>query len=120
MKVLVLEENEKVTQIYKKIFEQKKIIVNFSKNETELLQRFGDEYDYFILENPILASKLLLNEKHQNSVESKIIILSSFFSKNSEISNVPKETSDLLEKPFAMISVLSKLEIDLRKKAITA
>ena len=118
MKVLVLEENDQVIQIYKKIFEQKEILADFLKNESEFKQKFIEEYDYFIIENPI-TQKFLLDKDHQKMCN-RIIVLSSYFKKTSEISNVPKETIDILEKPFAMITVLSKIEIDLHKKTITA
>ena len=118
MKVLVLEENEKIVDLYKKIFEQKKIQADFLKKVPEFFQKFREDYDFFILENPILASKFLLDKNHQKMFNNKIIVLSAFINKSSEISNVSKETRDILEKPFAMITLLSKLEIDLHKKAI--
>ena len=49
----------------------------------------------------------------------KFIDLSPYLDNNALISNVPKETSDILEKPFAMLTILSKLELNLIKKEIT-
>ena len=114
MRVLVLEENDRVTKLYKKIFQQKKINVEFLKDEAEYAQRSSEYYDLIILENPKFEFRFL----DKNHSKNKVIYLSSFFNENSEISNVAKETREMLEKPFAMITLLSKLEIERLKKEI--
>ena len=51
MKLLVLEQNELVSKIYKKIFDEKQYIADYAKNESECIEKFDENYDYVVLED---------------------------------------------------------------------
>ena len=108
MKLLVLEQNELVSNIYKKIFDEKHYIADFAKNESECIEKFDENYDYVVLEN----SKLVVLEEKMRKINpsQKILSLAPFLSSDgpSEL----KETRDLIEKPFAILTLFGKLEIE--------
>ncbi len=108
MKLLVLEQNELVSNIYKKIFEQKQYISDYAKNESECIEKFDKNYDYVVLENSKLGN---LEEKIRKIKPSqKILSLAPFMS--SDGPTELKETQDLIEKPFAILTLFGKLEIE--------
>ena len=105
MKLLVLEQNERVSKIYKKLFDEKKYNADFVKDESEFLAKYNKNYDYVVLENlDSLECKI-----RQIKPEQEILPLFSFLS--SDIPQNFKETLDIIEKPFAIISMLAQLEI---------
>ena len=108
MKLLVLEQNELVSNIYKKIFDKKQYIADYAKNESECIEKFDENYDYVVLEN----SKLVVLEEKMRKINpsQKILSLAPFLSSDgpSEL----KETQDLIEKPFAILTLFGKLEIE--------
>src|SRR3989304_1902368 len=99
MKLLVLEQNELVSKIYKKIFEEKKYDADYARNDLECLERFDKNYDYVVLENSNLGT-----------LEQKILSLSQYI--NSECAPELKETRELIEKPFAVLTMISRLELE--------
>ena len=108
MKLLVLEQNELVSNIYKKIFEQKQYISDYAKNESECIEKFDENYDYVVLENSKQGG--LEEEIRKIKPSQKILSLAPFMS-----SNAPTElkaTQDLIEKPFAILTLFGKLEIE--------
>jgi DNA-binding response OmpR family regulator len=117
MKILVLEENEIITNIYKKIFAKKEILAEFVNNESKFLEKVEENFDFFILENP--NSSDISYDKIQDLQNSeKFIYLSSYIQKNEDVSHISKEVRDIIEKPFAMVSLLSKLDFISMKKAV--
>ena len=120
MKVLVLEDDSKISNIYQKIFNEKKIEADFVVNEPDFMDKADEQYDYLILEKPLSVQNGFLEkqEKDRNH-DQNFLFLSSVIPKNNQSFNLRKETRDLLEKPFAMIALLAKLELNLQKKAIT-
>ena len=108
MKLLVLEQNEAVSKIYQKIFDEKKYIADYAKDESECLEKFDENYDYVVLEDQKLGS---IEEKIRSTKPSqKILSLAPFMNSESPIKF--KETKDLIEKPFAILTLLGKLEIE--------
>ena len=108
MKLLVLEQNELVSNIYKKIFDEKQYIADYAKNESECIEKFDENYDYVVLENSKLGG--LEEEIRKIKPAQKILSLAPFMS-----SNAPTElkaTQDLIEKPFAILTLFGKLEIE--------
>jgi len=108
MKLLVLEQNELVSNIYKKIFEQKQYIANYAKNESECIEKFDENYDYVVLENSKLVG--LEEEIRKIKPSQKILSLAPFMSSNA--ATELKVTQDLIEKPFAILTLFGKLEIE--------
>ncbi len=88
MKLLVLEQNELVSNIYKKIFDE--------------------NYNYVVLENSKLG--FLEEEIRKIKPSQKILSLEPFM--NSDCPTELKETQDLIEKPFAILTLFGKLEIE--------
>lgn len=108
MKLLVLEQNERVSNIYKKIFEEKKYFADYAKNELECIEKFDENYDYVVLED--LKSGVLEEKIRKIKPSQKILSLAPYM--KSEGSLEFKETKDLIEKPFAILTLFGKLEIE--------
>ena len=108
MKLLVLEQNELVSKIYKKIFEEKKYDADYARNDAECLERFDKNYDYVILENSNLGT--LEQKIRKIKPGQKILSLSQYI--NSEGPSELKETRELIEKPFAVLTMISSLELE--------
>ncbi len=108
MKLLVLEQNDIVSNIYKKIFDKKQYIADYAKNESECIEKFDENYDYVVLDNSKLG---FLEEKIRKIKPSqKILSLAPFMSSNGPPEL--KETQDLIEKPFAILTLFGKLELE--------
>ncbi len=108
MKLLVLEQNDIVSNIYKKIFDKKQYIADYAKNESECIEKFDENYDYVVLDNSKLR---FLEEKIRKLKPSqKILSLAPFMSSNGPPEL--KETQDLIEKPFAILTLFGKLELE--------
>ena len=118
MKVLILEQSEQISNIYKKLFDKKQIESEIVKNEFEFFEKCENDYDFHILECQKATKNFFPNDYIKN-MNKKFIDLSPYLENNAQISRIPKETSDILEKPFAMLTILSKLELNLIKKEIT-
>jgi DNA-binding response OmpR family regulator len=108
MKLLVLEQNELVSKIYKKIFEEKKYDADYVRNDLECLERFDKNYDYVVLENS--NSGTLEQKIRKIKPDQKILSLSQYI--NSEGPSELKETLELIEKPFAVLTMISSLELE--------
>ena len=117
MKVLILEQSEQISNIYKKLLDKKQIESEIVKNEFDFFKKCVNDYDYRILECKKTSKKNFLGD-YIKKMSKKFIDLSPYLDNNTQNSNLPKETSDILEKPFAMITLLSKLELNLIKKEI--
>ena len=108
MKLLVLEQNELVSKIYKKIFEEKKYDADYVRNDLECLERFNKNYDYVVLEGS--NSGTLEENIRKIKPDQKILSLSQYI--NSEVPPDLKETRELIEKPFAVLTMISRLELE--------
>ena len=109
MKLLVVEQNELVSKIFKKIFDEKQYEVDFAKNDSECLERFSQNYDYIVVENSQTNPSVSLEQKiRQIKPTQKFFSLSHYI--NYEGPAALKETQDLIEKPFAMLTMVAKLE----------
>jgi len=108
MKLLVLEQNELVSNIYKKIFDKKQYIADYAKNESECIEKFDENYDYVVLED--LKSGSIEEKLRKIRPSQKILSLAPYI--KSDCPADLKETQDLIEKPFAILTLFSKLEIE--------
>ena len=108
MKLLVLEQNEVISNIYKKIFDEKKFIADYAKNESECIEKFDENYDYVVLED--LKSGVLEEKIKKIKPSQKILSLEPYMDSNGPVKL--KETRDLIEKPFAILTLFGKLEIE--------
>jgi len=119
MKFLVLEQSERITNIYNKFFYKKKYDVDFTKNESECIKKFYDsqeldnesKFDFVILEDScrLLDGNSLEDKIRECNPDQKIFLLSSYM--NLDKSELSKETQEIIEKPFAMITLLEYIEI---------
>jgi len=108
MKLLVLEQNELVSNIYKKIFDKKQYIADYAKNESECLEKFDENYDYVVLDD--LKSGSLEEKIRKIRPSQKILSLAPYIKSDGPADL--KETQDLIEKPFAILTLFGKLEIE--------
>jgi len=126
MKFLVLEQSEQITNIYKKFFHKKNHDVDFVKNESECIKKFYDsqrldnesKFDFVILEDScrFLDGVPLEDKIRDLNADQKIFLLSSYM--NLDKSELSKETQEIIEKPFAMITLLGYIEIVWSKEMI--
>ena len=109
MKLLVVEQNELVSKIFKKIFDEKQYHADFAKHDSECLDRFAPHYDYVVVENSQANPSLLLEQKiRQVKPSQKFFSLSEYI--NYEGPESLRESKNLIEKPFAMLTMVAKLE----------
>lgn len=116
MKALVLEQNERIIQLYKSIFMQKKYEVEFVSDSLSCIDRFvakSSQYDLVILEKPIRTNidTNLEDEIRVANPDQRVFFLSPYMTPREEEFNSVKETLDLIDKPFALVNLLSQLEI---------
>ena len=107
MKLLVLEQNELVTNIYKKIFDEKNFLAEYAKTESECIDKFDENYDYVVLES--LAGHIEEKIRKVKPTQ-KILSLEPYMKK--DVPESLKDTQDLIEKPFAILTMFGKLEIE--------
>lgn len=115
MNALILEENERISKIFSKICNEKDIKADIVK-ELYIITTFenkiknGTTYDYVILDE----SKITENEKRLEDIllginpKQKIFFLSPYMKIDA---NVTKTTQMIIQKPFALITLLSKLDL---------
>lgn len=116
VKALVLEDNNRVIELYKKIFQQKKCEADFVSDTGTCLGRFdggSQGYDFVVLEK---STKMDSDANLEDTIRSanpqqKVFFLSPYIAPRDKRLESMKETLDLIDKPFAMISLLSSLEI---------
>ena len=112
MKLLVVEQSEKISNIYKKIFDEKRYEVDFVKNEIECLDRFDKNYDCVVLEKSTPFEDTLEDKLRKTNPNQKISFLPPYLNSNEELSELMKETRAIIEKPFSMLTLISQLEIE--------
>jgi CheY-like chemotaxis protein len=107
MKVLVVEQNKIISKIYKKIFLTKNYDADFAVNELECLERVHGKYDYVVIDTLENDSNRLLESKIKKIKPSqKIFSLSS----SSKGLLDHKDALEIIEKPFALLTMVAKLE----------
>jgi DNA-binding response OmpR family regulator len=121
MKALVLEENHRIIKLYKKIFEQKNHQADFVSDVNACLDKIctDTDYDFVILEK---SMKIPQGDNVEDLIritkpQQKVFFLLPYLSERDSRFDAVKETLDLIDKPFAMISLLSSLEIKSRIRA---
>ena len=121
MKALVLEGNNRIVQLYKSIFLQKKCDAEFVSDSSSCLDRFTTKsasYDMVILER---STKTDIDSNLEDEIrianpEQKIFFLSPYMSPREKEFESVSETLDLIDKPFAMVNLLSQLELKVVEK----
>ena len=119
MRFLVLEANERIINIYQKFFDSKSYQVDFADSEESCFEKFScfNDFDYIILEESRKIGNLYLDDKiREINPLQKILFLSPFM--NLENTEISRETQYLVEKPFAMVTVLGKIELEKIKPII--
>lgn len=115
MRALVLEDSDRVIGLYKKIFEQKNYSAEFVPDGASCIAviRGGAKYDCVILEEPIKMSEdaNLEDEIRKASPSQRVFFLSPYLSMRGDGFDSLRDTLNLIDKPFAMVSLLSYLEI---------
>ena len=114
---LVLEENPRIMDLYSTIFSSKGSNVDFASDTFSCIDKFLNPdkiYDFVILEKSARFDEHINLEDKILSInpKQKIFFLCPYITpRSSEFDNI-SETMDLIDKPFAMISLLSYLEIN--------
>jgi DNA-binding response OmpR family regulator len=107
MKLLIMEQSELVSKIYKKIFNEKQYEADFAKDDSECLKKLTNHYDYVVLDKfmPNLEEDIRKIRPSQ-----KILSLSEHI--DSEGLPELKDTLNIIEKPFAILTMFGKLELE--------
>jgi len=116
MKALVLERNDRIIQLYKSIFLQKKCDAEFAPDSSACLDLFSQKkssYDLVILDK---STKTDIDSNLEDEIrianpDQKIFFLSPYMSPREKEFDSVSETLDLIDKPFAMVNLLSQLEL---------
>jgi len=115
IRALVLEDNQRITHMYEKIFAQKDCEVDFVVDSSSCLNRCKscEAYDLVILEKPTAMEKDINLEDQIRAAnpQQKVFFLSPYMGTRKEGFESLKDTLDLIDKPFAMITLLSGFEI---------
>ena len=110
MKLLVLEKDDKIISIFRRIFSQKRYDVEFASTEFDCLNRYDDSFDYVILENSIKDDNFNVEDMIKNlNPDQKILFLSPYL--GSHIESIDRQRMNLIEKPFAILPLIAQLEI---------
>lgn len=112
MKLLVLEKDDKITSIFRKIFSEKNYDVQFAKSEFDCINKYDDSFDCVILENSKKFDNDLRveDEIRTSNPEQKILFLSPYLGTTGE-SICDDDTKNLIEKPFALLTIIAQLEM---------
>ena len=115
MKLLVLEKDDKITSIFRKIFLEKKYDVEFARSEFECINKYDNSFDCVILENSEKFDNDLRveDEIRTSNPAQKILFLSPYLGTSGE-TICDDETKNLIEKPFALLTLIAQLEIQKR------
>ncbi|RDJ34016.1 MAG: hypothetical protein DWQ18_03700 [Crenarchaeota archaeon] len=118
MKFLVLEPNERVAKMYQKFFEQKQYQSSIVPDETECMKAFeAGNFDCVILEKSIFVeNKRLEDQILEKNPEQKILFLSPYM--NMDAPGISRATQEIIEKPFAMVRLLSQIQFQKSKKIL--
>lgn len=114
---LVLEDNPRIMDLYSKIFSSMGSNVDFASDMFSCIDKFlnpDKNYNFVILEKSARFDEHINLEDKILSIspKQKIFFLCPYITpRSSEFDNI-SETMDLIDKPFAMISLLSYLEIN--------
>ncbi len=115
MKALVLEQNDRIIQLYRSIFAQKNYDAEFVEDQGQCLDKVlaKNKYDFVILEKSIQTDidTNLEDEIRMVNPTQKVFFLSPYMAPRDEEFATVKETLDLIDKPFAMVNLLTQLEI---------
>lgn len=117
MNALVLEDNPRITKLYEKIFSSVGFGVDFVSDKASCVDKFlnnDKKYDYVILEKSTKFDERVNLEDEILSInrQQKIFFLSPYLpARGSEFDSM-YDTMSLIDKPFAMVSLLSYLEIN--------
>ena len=112
MNALILEPSDRISKLYQKILSEKNIDSYYVKNETECLEKFSN-FDLIILEKSVkLNDEMFLENKlSMLAPEKKIFVISSHIKENLEMENLSQETREIIEKPFALLSILIEMDL---------
>lgn len=112
MKLLVVEGNELVTKIYRRLFKEKNYDVDFVENESECFER-SNQYDYIIFKNPQSATerKNIDNKVKELELEQKILFLPPLLDSENEKNELMRETKEIIENPLGILALFAKIEL---------
>lgn len=117
MNVLVLEENERISKIFEKIFQKKNINSMIVRSQDECFEEFqkatskNEDVDVIILDKSQMfdSEKRLEDKILELKSTQKLFFLSPYL--NLEFPERVPESALIIQKPFALITLLTKLEL---------
>ena len=110
MKVLVLEEHDRVSKIYQRILNEKGIEANLIKNDSEFEKTVNKNYDLEIISSVLPQTTSILNKIAIKSPQQRVVYLSSYCKEDENLSNLVGKTREIIQKPFAFLTLLAEEE----------
>ena len=110
MKFLSVEKNCAIIRIYKKLFNEKNHDIDFIGSEEECFDSLGN-YDYVIFEYCSTLHRAHIEDQILKKKPGQKILFLPKPSNLSENKQMSQETKDLIEKPFAIVNLLSEIEL---------
>ena len=122
MKVLIIEDDERIAEPIKEVLEHQQYLVSLAGDgETGLNLALGEHYDLILLD--IMLPKLdgikVCQSLRKNGCKSAMIMLTALDQKGSKISGLDAGADDYLVKPFDIDELLARIRAVLRRNSET-
>ncbi len=117
MKVLIIEDDEKIISFLKKGLEEESYIVDSSLNGDEGLYLANvNEYDLILLDImlPVIDGIEVCKRLRESNIQTPIIMLTAKDSIDDKIKGLDIGANDYLAKPFAFSELLARIRVQLR------
>jgi len=120
MKILIIEDDEKIINFLKKGLEEESYTVDYSKNGDEGLYLASvNTYDLILLDImiPIKDGIEVCKTLRDSDVQTPIIMLTAKYSIEDKIKGLDIGANDYLAKPFSFSELLARIRVQLRTKS---
>ncbi len=119
MKILIIEDDEKIVNFLKKGLEEESYIIDYSLNGDEGIYLASvNEYDLILLDImlPIKDGIEVCKTLRQNNINTPIIMLTAKDTIEDKIKGLDIGANDYLAKPFSFSELLARIRVQLRTK----
>lgn len=119
MKILIIEDDEKIINFLKKGLEEESYVIDYSLNGDEGIYLASvNEYDLILLDImlPIKNGIEVCKTLRQNNINTPIIMLTAKDTIEDKIKGLDIGANDYLAKPFSFSELLARIRVQLRTK----
>lgn len=120
MKMLVLEQNDRVSRIYQTILAEKKISVDFIKEDpSSFCNQTSTKYDLVVISSVFANTEILINKITRENPSQKIAYLEKYRTETDDLSNLDEKRREIVEKPFAFLHLIAQHQMKLKQNLVT-